>query len=68
MKRVLIEMERLKNPHNGLWQFSLSLGEQFQKINPQNLRLDFYLPAARRGIFGEQFSYVKHSALHKFFP
>lgn len=68
MKRVLLEMERLKNPYNGLWQVCLSLGEQFQKIEPQNLRLDFYLPDSHRGIFGERFGYVKHSALHKFFP
>jgi len=42
MKKVLLEMEKLKNLNSGLGQFCLSIGEQFQKLNPQHLELDFY--------------------------
>lgn len=68
MKRVLIEMEKLKNPNSGLGQFCLNIGEQFQRIDPENLKLDFYLPSFQKNIFGEKFNYVKQTALHKLLP
>jgi len=68
MKHVLIEMEKLKNPNSGLGQFCLNIGEQFKLIDPKNLKLDFYLPAFQKNIFGEEFNYVKQSALHKLLP
>lgn len=68
MKRVLVEMEKLKNPNSGLGQFCLNIGEQFQLIDTENLQLDFYLPALQKNIFGEQFHYIKHTPLHKLLP
>jgi len=68
MKRILIEMEKLKNPNSGLGQFCQNLGEEFQQINPQHLELDFYLPTLQKNVFGEHFNYVKHFAIHKLFP
>ena len=68
MKRVLLEMEKLKNLNSGLGQFCLSIGEQFQKLNPQNVELDFYLPSLQKNVFGENFHYKKHTALHKIIP
>ena len=68
MKRVLVEMEKLKNLESGLGQFCLNLGAQFQSLNPQNLALDFYVPALQKNAFGEQFNYVTHSVFHKLFP
>ena len=68
MKRVLIEMEKLKNLNSGLGQFCLSIGEQFQNLHPQNLELDFYLPSLQKNVFGEDFNYVKHTAFHKLIP
>lgn len=65
MRRVLLEMEKLKNPYSGLGQFCKNIGEQFQKSNPTNLQIDFYLPFSQVGIFGENFRYIKHSPLHK---
>lgn len=67
MKSVLVEMEKLKNPYSGLGQFCKNIGEQFQKLNPPDLQLDFYLPFSQTGIFGENFRYIKHSPLHKLF-
>lgn len=68
MRKVLLEMEKLKNLNSGLGQFCLSIGEQFQKINPHNLELDFYLPALQKNVFGEKFHYVKHTSFHKLIP
>jgi len=68
MKRVLIEMEKLKNPNSGLGQFCLNIGEQFQRICPDNIQLDYYLPAFQKNIFGDKANYVKHTPLHKLLP
>src|ERR1019366_1608028 len=68
MKRVFLEMEKLKNPHSGLGQFCINIGEYFQLLNPENIQLDFYLPAFQKDVFGEQFNYVKQTAIHKFLP
>ncbi|MGQ0828693.1 MAG: glycosyltransferase family 4 protein [Bacteroidota bacterium] len=68
MKKVLLEMEKLKNLNSGLGQFCLSIGEQFQKLNPQHLELDFYLPSLQKNVFGEDFHYKKHSPIHKLIP
>jgi glycosyltransferase involved in cell wall biosynthesis len=68
MKRVLIEMEKLKNPNSGLGQFCLNIGEQFQLLNTKNLQLDFYLPSFQKNIFGEEFNYIRHTPLHKLLP
>lgn len=68
MKHILIEMEKLKNLNSGLGQFCLHLGEHFQQLNTSNLQLDFYLPADQKNIFGETFTYIKHTPLHKLLP
>ena len=68
MKRVLLEMEKLKNLNSGLGQFCLSIGQQFKSIDPQNLELDFYLPSLQKNIFGDTFNYVKQTSLHKLIP
>ncbi len=68
MKRVLVEMEKLKNPNSGLGQFCLNIGQQFQALHPANLELDFYLPEFQKNIFGSRFNYIKHIAFHKLVP
>jgi glycosyltransferase involved in cell wall biosynthesis len=68
MKQVLLEMEKLKNPHSGLGQFCMNLGEELQKSETSDLGIDLYLPSNLKGAFGEQFNYVTHTALHKLLP
>jgi glycosyltransferase involved in cell wall biosynthesis len=68
MKRVLVEMEKLKNPNSGLGQFCINVGEQFQQLKPADLELDFYLPSVQKNIFGEDINYVKHTPFHKVIP
>ncbi len=68
MKKVLVEMEKLKNPNSGLGQFCINIGEQFQKLKPNDIELDFYVPAVQKNAFGEEINYVKHTPLHKIIP
>ena len=68
MKKVLLEMEKMKNLNSGLGQFCLSIGEQFQKINPENLELNYYLPAIQKNIFGDDANYIKQLSFHKLIP
>ena len=68
MRHVFLEMEKLKNLNSGLGQFCMNIGKQFQLLTPKNLQLDFYLPSAQNGVFGDQFNYLKHTPLHKFLP
>ena len=68
MKSVLLEMEKLRKPNSGLGQFCLHLGKEFASANPQDLELNFYVPASQGGIFGDRFTYMSHSPLHKIVP
>ena len=68
MKRILVEMEKLKNPNSGLGQFCIKIGEEFQKNKPTELDIDFYVPSVQKNIFGSDFHYVKHKAFHKLIP
>lgn len=67
MKTVLVEMEKLKNPHSGLGQVCYHLGTHFNRLKPQGLQIEYYLPPSQQGIFGHQSTTVKQSPLHKFF-
>ncbi len=68
MKSVLVEMEKLKNPHSGLGQFCIHLGLQFQRLQHPDLRIEYYLPPSRQTIFGNSVPTVRQSPLHKIFP
>ncbi len=67
-RNVLVEMEKISNRASGLGQFCFNLGEQYQKINPHDIALDFYVPAAQRNIFGNGFKYTNKNSFHKFIP
>ena len=58
-------MEKLKNPNSGLGQFCINVGEEFEKLNPTDMEIDFYLPSIQKNIFGETFNYIKHTPFHK---
>lgn len=67
MKTVLVEMEKLKNPHSGLGQVCLHLGHQFNRLKPANLNIKYYLPESQKNIFGNKAATVNQTPLHKFF-
>jgi len=68
MKRVLVEMEKLKNPNSGLGQFCLHLGNQFHQINHPNLEIDFFLPKNAQSAFGQQTRAIRQTPIHKLLP
>jgi glycosyltransferase involved in cell wall biosynthesis len=65
MKTVFVDLEKLKVPHSGLGQFCLHVGQELVAHRPPALALDFYVPAAQRGAFGDDVRYLVHSPLHK---
>jgi len=65
MPKAFVEMEKLKVPHSGLGQFCLHAGRALVAQRPAELELHFYVPAARRGLFGDGVRYVTHSPVHK---
>jgi glycosyltransferase involved in cell wall biosynthesis len=55
--RILVDVERLRNPNNGLGQLCRRLGEELARQKPVDARLTFLVPEARRGIFGGGVAY-----------
>ncbi len=62
-------MNRLdKNPYNGLYTFSYSLGKSLARHQfEDNLDLNFYLGKKNFGIFGKAVKYKAHHSFDKFF-
>ena len=66
---VLIDFERMKYPHTGLFHFCLHLGKNLSKYKKENQDLFFYLPKKLNGHFGNNVHYVNQHFFHKiFFP
>lgn len=63
---VLLDTERLKYPHTGLYHFCLELGKALMQEKSASDRLSFYLPASMEGIFGSDAHYCIQSPLHKY--
>jgi glycosyltransferase involved in cell wall biosynthesis len=68
MRNILLEMEKLRNPNSGLGQFCMHLGKELAAISAKELKLNFYLPEAGKGMFGDEHAYITHSQLHKVLP
>lgn len=68
MKRVLVDMHRLKHhPYNGLYTFSYNLGKSLSLLSPKKTELHFYLPKDQFGIFGNDALYEGHRSFDKFY-
>jgi glycosyltransferase involved in cell wall biosynthesis len=68
MKKVLVDMHRLKyNPYNGLYRFSVELGQALSCMKPPDLDLQYYLPVKDFGIFGDKASYIRHKSIDKYY-
>ncbi len=70
LKNVLIDCERMRHPHTGLYHYCLQLGNSILKqIGNEKERIAFYLPTSAEHAFGEQANYVSQHFIHKlFFP
>jgi glycosyltransferase involved in cell wall biosynthesis len=68
MKEVLIDLHRLKyNPYNGLYRFSVELGQALSRMKLNDLHLGFYVPEKDFGIFGPDAKYIRHKSIDKFY-
>lgn len=69
-KRVLIDCERMRHPHTGLYHFCLQLGNSIlKKAGLDQDKIAFYLPTSAEHVFGEKANYVSQHFIHKlFFP
>lgn len=68
MRKVFVEMDKLKNLASGLGQFCLNIGLEYQQIAPEDLLLNFYVSRSQRNIFGHRFNYRDQNFLHKLLP
>lgn len=63
---IVLDCERMKYPHTGLYQFCLQLSQSLIKTaNAQNLC--FYTPPSVGRIFGADKCYMQQHSVHKFF-
>jgi glycosyltransferase involved in cell wall biosynthesis len=69
-KRVLIDCERMRHPHTGLYHYCLQLGNSIlKKVGEETEKVAFYLPNSAEHAFGEKANYVSQHFIHKlFFP
>lgn len=58
MKKVLIEMEKLRNTNSGLGQFCIGLGRALTNKKNEQLSLSFLVPESKKGIFGMAVNYT----------
>jgi glycosyltransferase involved in cell wall biosynthesis len=67
MNRILIDCERTKYPHTGLFHFCLQLGNALiRHADPEREKLTFYVPRGQRSLFGPGQDYFFHRDFHKF--
>jgi glycosyltransferase involved in cell wall biosynthesis len=63
---IIIDCERMKYPHTGLYHFCESLGIAITNIATQeNLEIDFFVSSSKRGVFGDHTNYILQKPFHK---
>ncbi len=68
MKNVLLDLHRLgKNPFNGLYTYCYQLGMSFLKYPDPDLKLHYYLPKEKFGLFGPGVAYEQQRSRDKFY-
>ncbi len=68
MKRILIDLDRLKNVNTGLGQVSLFFGKYIASINNPEIEFTYLVPKKYVGYFGNNVKYVKTSFFRRHFP
>jgi glycosyltransferase involved in cell wall biosynthesis len=66
--KVLIDLDRLKDPYNGLGQVALNLAEHLSKREDPELEFTFLVPDAYLGKFGDKVKYEVISLKRRFLP
>ncbi len=68
LKKILIDCERTKYPHTGLYHFCLNLGNALlSQADPQQEALSFYLPPSQKKMFGDKVLHLLQHPLHKLY-
>jgi len=65
---VLIDLDRLKDPYNGLGQVAINLGNALSKLDDENIRFTFLVPEKFVGSFGDRVNYEKISLKRRLTP
>lgn len=68
MSNVLVDLHRIgKNPYNGLYTYCFQLGKSLLRMPHEHLKLFYYLPQSKFGLFGNDISYVNQRSIDKFY-
>jgi glycosyltransferase involved in cell wall biosynthesis len=65
---ILIDLDRLKDPNNGLGQVALFFGEQISLLTDPLFEFTFLVPRNFVGKFGDKVNYEAISAKRRYFP
>ncbi len=66
MNQILIDCERTKHPHTGLFHFCMHLGNALiRHADPSREQLTFYVPRGQRSLFGPEQDYFFHHPFHR---
>ena len=63
---ILLDCERMKYPHTGLYHFCLHLGKNLLETAANDRQFCFYTPASAIGAFGKEAHYLQQNSLQKF--
>ncbi len=68
MLNVLVDLHRIgKNPYNGLYTYCYQLGKSLLRVNHDDLKLFYYLPQSKFGLFDGEVNYVNQRSIDKFY-
>ena len=68
MSNVLVDLHRIgKNPYNGLYTYCFQLGKSLLRVPHGQLKLYYYLPQHKFGLFGNEISYVNQRSIDKYY-
>jgi glycosyltransferase involved in cell wall biosynthesis len=64
-KNILIDCERMKYPHTGLYHYCLNLGKALMQIKTDDEQFHFFVPPNEVHAFGGDAKYIRQNAFHK---
>jgi len=65
VKKVLVDLERMKHPNTGLYHYCLYLGKHLAQLAPSETKLYYFVPPSKKNYFGENVEYIKQRPFHK---
>lgn len=66
-KRILIDLDRLKDVHNGLGQIALNFGKYIQDLKDDRFEFTLLVPKQYIGYFGNNVNYETISIKRRYF-